>query len=152
MCVQLENSFPENSCVIKTSQLGHIQDQILKIRLLSGSFLPTYVCSDELLWLTIPPFTGVPRDLGWKVPRRECFLGDFGHLARSAPKECFMSAFWHFWSPKTLPQSTRKALFGALRARCPKSPKKGAFQPGLLGTPVNGGRDRNLWLSTWLFF
>ena len=37
--------------------------------------------------------------------------------------ECFLSAFWRFLGLK-MPKGTQKALFGALRGRCPKLPKK----------------------------
>ena len=60
----------------------------------------------------------MPRGPGWKVPQE-------------VPKK---------------KKNTPKTLFGALRARCPKALKKhslGTFQPKPLGTPVNGGRDRN---------
>ena len=60
-----------------------------------------------------PPFTGVPRASGRK-------LSAFGHLARSAPKSAFLSAFERIFTPK-VPKSTQKALFGALRAMCPKA-------------------------------
>ena len=63
-----------------------------------------------------------PRSAVWVIgaPGSEC------------PTKCFLSAFWNsrFLGPK-VPKNTRKALFGALRARCPKSLKKhsvGHFQ------------------------
>ena len=65
--------------------------------------------------------------------------------ASECPKECFLSAFWRFLGLK-MTKSTQKALFGALRGRCPKLPKKalrGALSgPGPKSTPVNGGQDR----------
>ena len=74
-------------------------------------------------------------------------FGQFWAPASECPKECFLSAFWRFWSLKT-PKSTQKAVFGALRGRCPKLPKKhsgGALSgPGPKSTPVNGGRDRKV--------
>ena len=42
------------------------------------------------------------------------------------------------------------ALFNAFRARCPKSLKStlwGTFRPGPRGTPVSGGRDRNIYCT-----
>ena len=46
-----------------------------------------------------------------------------------------------------MPKNTQKALFGALRGRCPKLPKKHSgvalSRPGPKSTPVNGGQDRN---------
>ena len=44
-----------------------------------------------------PPFTGVPRGPGRKVPDRalfECFWAP----ASECSKECFLSVFWHFWA------------------------------------------------------
>ena len=78
---------------------------------------------------SLPPFTGVPRGPGLKVPHGVLF-GQFWAPASKCPKECFLSGFWHFWAQET-PKSTQKALFGALRGRCPKSLKKhsvGHFQ------------------------
>ena len=74
----------------------------------------------------------------------ECFLSDFGHLARSALESAFWVLFGTFRARKTL-KSTQKALFRALRARCQnhsKSTPGGTFQPGPLSTPVDGGWDR----------
>ena len=72
-------------------------------------------------------------------------FGQFWAPASKCPKECFLGAFWRFLGLKT-PKSTQKALFGALRGRCPKLPKKhsgGALSgPGPRSTPVNGGWDR----------
>ena len=69
-----------------------------------------------------PPFTGVLRGPGLKVPHGVLF-GQFWAPASDCPKECFLSAFWPFLGIKT-PKSTQKALFGALRGRCPKVLKK----------------------------
>ena len=53
---------------------------------------------------------------------------------------------------KKRPKSTQKALFGALRARCPKTLKNctpwGTFRPRPLSTPVNGGRDQKSKLAS----
>ena len=77
-----------------------------------------------------PPFTGVLRGPGLKVPHGVLFE-QFWAPASECPKECFLSAFWPvFWALK-VPKSTQKALFGALRGRCPKLLKKhsvGHFQ------------------------
>ena len=62
---------------------------------------------------------------GLKVPHGVLFE-QFWAPASECPKEC-SCAFWGFWGPK----STRKALFGALRGRCPKLLKRhsmGHFQ------------------------
>ena len=59
---------------------------------------------------------------GRKVPPGVLF-GQFWAPASECAKECFLSVFWRFLGPK-MPKSTQKALFGALRGRCPKSPKK----------------------------
>ena len=89
-----------------------------------------------------PPFTGVLRGPGRKVPPGvlfECFWAPGSECS----KECLLSVFWRFLGPKT-PKNTQKALFGALGGRGPKALKKhSGFRPGPLSTPVNGGWDRN---------
>ena len=65
---------------------------------------------------------GVLRGPGWKVPHGVLFER-FWAPASECPQECFSSALWPFSAPKT-PKNTQKALFGALRGRCPKSLKK----------------------------
>ena len=52
-------------------------------------------------------------------PEIECFWAP----GLECPKECLLSAFWRFFSPKSA-KSTQKAHFGALRARCPKALEK----------------------------
>ena len=84
-----------------------------------------------------PPFTGVLRGPGLKVPLGVLF-GQFRALASECPKECFLSALWRSLGLK-MPKSTHKALFGAL----PKKHSVGHFQAGPRSTPVNGGQDRN---------
>ena len=72
-----------------------------------------------------PPCTGVLSGPGRKVPHRVLFE-------------------W-FWAPASeCPKESPKALFGALRRRCPKALKKHfvGHLPGPLSTPANGGRDR----------
>ena len=66
----------------------------------------------------------------------------FGHLARSAPK----SAFWYFWGKKT-PKSTLWGTPSQVPKNTQKSTPWGTFRPGPLSTPVNGGRDRNVYAS-----
>ena len=76
-----------------------------------------------------PPFTGVLRGLGLKVPHGVLFE-QFWAPASECPKECFLSAFWRCLAPKT-PNSTQKALFAALQGSFPKLLKKhsvGHFQ------------------------
>ena len=86
-----------------------------------------------------PPMTGVPSGPGRKVPHGLLFRV-FGAPGSECPKECFLSTFWHFWGSKRAKKhwkstlwakSTQKALRGHFLAWAP------------LGTPVNGGRDRN---------
>ena len=55
----------------------------------------------------------------------------FRARAGKCPTDCFLSApksffecFWDSFGAKKTPKSTQKALFGALRARCPKTLKK----------------------------
>ena len=54
---------------------------------------------------------------GWKV------------LWAGSPQECFLSVL-----------GVSEALFGALRARCPKALTKHSMGHFLAGAPVNGGR------------
>ena len=70
-----------------------------------------------------PPFTGVLRGPGPESAPGvlfECFLGTWLRVPQRVLFECFLALFF---APKT-PKSTRKALFGALGARCPKTLKK----------------------------
>ena len=73
-----------------------------------------------------PPFTGVPRTPGLKVPNG-VFFEWFWAIASECPKKCFLSVFWPFWALKAL----KKTLLGALRGNRAKSLKKhsvGHFQ------------------------
>ena len=84
---------------------------------------------DSLSLRSWPPFTGVLRGQGPKVPHGVLFE-QFWAPASECPKECFLGAFGHFKAQK-MPKSTQKALLEALRGRCPKLPKKhsvGHFQ------------------------
>ena len=51
------------------------------------------------------------------------------------PKECFLRAFWHFWGSRSAKKHSAQ--------KHSKSTLWDTFWPGPLGTPVNGGRDRN---------
>ena len=81
----------------------------------------------------------------WKCPP-ECFLGNFGHLPRSAPKSAFR-VLLAFLGPKNAKKHSKSTLWGTPR-QVPKIAQKalrGALSgPGLKSTPVNGGRDRNI--------
>ena len=92
------------------------------------------------LW-SRPPFTGVLRGPGLKVPHGVLFER-FWSPASECPKECFLSAFWHFLAPKTA-KNTRKALFGALRGRWPKLLKKHSMGHFQARAPEHSCRDRN---------
>ena len=97
---------------------------------------------EKLVLRSRPPFTGVLRGPGLKVPHG-VFFEQFWAPASECPKECFLSAFWRVLGSK----STQKALFGALRGRCPNCSKNtpwGTFRPGPRSTPVNGGQDRKV--------
>ena len=76
-----------------------------------------------------PPFTGVLRGPGRKVPSRVLFQC-FWAPGSECPKECFLSAFWRFLGPAGAPKYW-------------KSTPGGTFRPGPLSAPVNGGPDRN---------
>ena len=61
-----------------------------------------------------PPFTGVLRGPGLKVPHRVLFE-QFWAPASECPKECFLSAFWPLWdTQRQVPKIAQKALRGAL--------------------------------------
>ena len=69
-----------------------------------------------------PLFRGVLRGPGRKV-LPEVLFERFWAPGSECPKECFLSAFCHFWG-STRARSTQKTLFGALGAKCPKELKK----------------------------
>ena len=80
------------------------------------------------------------------MPPPESFLGNFGHLPRSAPKSAFRVLFGVFWAQKCQ-KALKKHSLGHSEAgaqNCPKSSPGGTLSgPGPKSTPVNGGRDRN---------
>ena len=122
-----------------------------------------------------PPFTGVLRGPGLKVPHGVLFE-QFSAPASECPKECFWSVFLSLAQKgqKTL----QKALFGALRGRGPKLLKKhcvGHFQarapehsckwrpgsqnyqvgignPGINSQTIKVGSGTTLTLQSLLFF
>ena len=98
--------------------------------------------SDFKQWLrSLPPFTGVLRGPGRKVPHGVLF-GQFLGTCLGVPQrvlfDCFFGVFWA--------QSAKKHSLGHSEAgaqNCPKRTPWGTFRPGPRSTPVNGGRDRN---------
>ena len=81
-----------------------------------------------------------PGARAWKCPT-ECFLSNFGHLPRSAPKSAFWVLFGVF-RPKKRQNALEKHSLGHSEAgaqNCSKSTPWGTFRPGPRGTPVNGG-------------
>ena len=65
-----------------------------------------------------------------------------GTRLKKCPKECFLSAFWHFFAQKCQ-KALKKRFLGHSGAGAHSTPW-GTFRPGSLGTPVNGGRDRKI--------
>ena len=84
------------------------------------------------------------RGLGPKVPHGvlfECFWAP----GSECPTECFLSAFWHFLSPKSAKEHSKKHSLGHSEPGAQKHSKStpwGTFGRRPLNTPVNGGRDR----------
>ena len=77
-----------------------------------------------------PPFTGVLLGPGPESAPRSAFWAILG-TCLGVPQRVLFECFLAFLGPKKTPKSTQKALFGALRGRCPKLPKKhseGHFQ------------------------
>ena len=83
-----------------------------------------------------PPFTGVPQGPRPESAPRSVFRVFWAPVSE-CPEECFLSVFFGVFLPqkKQKKKNTQKALRGALSG------------PGPWGTPVNGGRDRNLRLQ-----
>ena len=78
-----------------------------------------------------PPFTGVLRAPGRKVPPGVLFER-FWAPGSECPKECFLSAFWHFWGSKSAKKHSKSTLWGT-RSQVPKNTQKalrGTFRPG----------------------
>ena len=76
----------------------------------------------------------------------ECFLSNFGHLARSAPKSALWVLFWRSLGRKKRQKALKKHSLrhsepGA--QNCSRSTPSGTFRPKPVSTPVNGGGDRN---------
>ena len=70
-----------------------------------------------------------------------CFLSVFGPLAQSAQRVLF-----GVFGPKQRQKPLKKHSLGHSEPEAQKHSKStpwGTFRPGPLGTPVNGGRDRN---------
>ena len=91
-----------------------------------------------------PPFTGVVRGPGRKVPHGvlfECFWAP----GSECPKKCFLSAFWHFLAQKSAKKHLKKHSLGHSEPGAQKHSKStpwGTFRPGPLSTPVKSVWDR----------
>ena len=73
-------------------------------------------------------------------------LSAFEHLSRSAPNSAFGVLFGVF-EPQECLKALKKHSLGHSEAGAQKHSKStawGTFRPGPLGTPANGGRDRNI--------
>ena len=80
-----------------------------------------------------PPFTGVLRGPGLKVPHGVLFE-QFWAPASECPKECFFECFWAFFGPKKCQKALRKHSLGHSEAGaqiCSNSTPWGTFRPGL---------------------
>ena len=91
---------------------------------------------------SLPPFTGVPRGPGLKVPHGVLFE-QFWAPASECPKEWFLA----FFGGQKRQKALKKHSLGHSEAgaqNCSKGTPWSTFRPGPRGTPVNGGRDRKL--------
>ena len=69
-----------------------------------------------------PPFTGVLRGPGLKVPHGVLFE-QFWAPASECPRECFLSVFWRFFGPKNAKKHSKNTLWGTPR-QVPKIAQK----------------------------
>ena len=85
------------------------------------------------------PLQECPGARAGKCPK-ECFLSDFGHLARSALKSTSRSAFSAFRGPERCPKGTPWSTLWGTPSQVPKINEKstlgGTFRPEPQGTPV----------------
>ena len=91
----------------------------------TGDFPHQTTDSHALRLRSRPPFTGVLLGPG-------CFLGNFGHLPRSAPKSAF-SVLFGILRPKKRQKALKKRSLGHSEAgaqNCPKNTPGGTLRPG----------------------
>ena len=81
-----------------------------------------WVYCDWVELRSLPPFAGVPRDLGLKVPHG-VLSEQFWAPASKCPKECFSSGFWRFLAPKSAKNHSKSTLWGTPR-QVPKIAQK----------------------------
>ena len=110
--------------------------------------------AQQLALRSRPPFTGVLRGPGRKVPPGVLFER-FWATGCEYPQKVLFECFLAFFSPKNAKKHSKSTLWGT-RRQVPKNTQKalrGALQwPGPLSTPVNGGRDHKTCESMEPFF
>ena len=93
-----------------------------------------------------PPFTGVPRGPGRKVPHG-VFFDWFWAPGSECPKECFLSAFWWFQFPFLYPclahQNRTIAIASDFRIDGTKSPEI-PQKDGVLGSEITTRNRKSL--------
>ena len=108
----------------------------------SASFRFSGLTSILQRWKKRPPFTGVPRRPGLKVPHGVLFELFWAPASEwRVLFECFSAVL----GPKKRQKALKKHSLGHSEAgaqNCSKSTPWGTFRPGRLGTPANGGRNR----------